>query len=128
MVLAARTFTVRKQFLEDLKEHCSAERIGALRKALLIFHAPLDAIVGIDNAGEIGRGRHPACRWPPRARCRAALPACPPGPSGRSWRRASSMTSQPILQLSSALARRDAGSALGWPNHEVTRLPSPLAE
>lgn len=53
MTLAGRTFTVRKQFLEGLKERCSAERIGALRKALLIFHAPLDAIVGIDNAGEI---------------------------------------------------------------------------
>ena len=37
VVLAGRTFTVRKQFLEDLKEQCSAERIGALRKALLIF-------------------------------------------------------------------------------------------
>jgi alpha/beta superfamily hydrolase len=50
VTLAGRTFKVRKQFLEDLKEQCSAERIGALRKALLIFHAPLDAIVGIDNA------------------------------------------------------------------------------
>ena len=60
VTLAGRTFTVRKQFLEDLKEQCSAERIGALRKALLIFHAPLDAIVGIDNAGEIFKAaRHP---------------------------------------------------------------------
>jgi len=60
VVLAGRTFTVRKQFLEDLKEQCSAKRIGALRKALLIFHAPLDAIVGIDNAGEIFKAaRHP---------------------------------------------------------------------
>ena len=34
--------------------------IGALRKALLIFHAPLDAIVGIENAGEIFKAaRHP---------------------------------------------------------------------
>jgi uncharacterized OsmC-like protein len=60
VTLAGRTFTVRKQFLEGLKERCSAERIGALRKALLIFHAPLDAIVGIDNAGEIFKAaRHP---------------------------------------------------------------------
>ena len=60
MTLAGRTFTVRKQFLEGLKERCSAERIGALRKALLIFHAPLDAIVGIDNAGEIFKAaKHP---------------------------------------------------------------------
>ncbi|MEC7519909.1 MAG: bifunctional alpha/beta hydrolase/OsmC family protein [Myxococcota bacterium] len=48
--IAGRRFRIKKRFLDDLAEQCSAERIRALGRALLIFHAPLDAIVGIDNA------------------------------------------------------------------------------
>ena len=51
---------VRKQFLDDLNEQRSASASPALRKALLIFHAPRDEIVGIENAGEIfTAARHP---------------------------------------------------------------------
>ena len=51
--LAGRSFRIRKQFLEDLAIHPSAERISALRKALLILHSPRDTIVSIDNAAQI---------------------------------------------------------------------------
>lgn len=51
--LAGRGFRIRKQFLEDLAIHPSAERISALRKALLILHSPRDTIVSIDNAAQI---------------------------------------------------------------------------
>jgi uncharacterized OsmC-like protein/fermentation-respiration switch protein FrsA (DUF1100 family) len=51
--LAGRSFRIQKQFLEDIEGHRLAESIGRMKKALLIFHAPLDNTVGIDNAGEI---------------------------------------------------------------------------
>jgi len=58
--LAGRDFTIKKQFIDDLKAHSVAERAGQLRKALLIFHAPLDATVGIENAADIyNAARHP---------------------------------------------------------------------
>lgn len=60
VALAGRPFTIKKQFLDDLKEQTVRERLGALRKALLIFHAPRDGIVGIDNAGLIfTAAKHP---------------------------------------------------------------------
>ena len=51
--LAGRTFTIRRQFLEDIEGQRLADRIGAMKKALIVFHAPLDATVGIENAGAI---------------------------------------------------------------------------
>ncbi|MCY4394841.1 MAG: alpha/beta fold hydrolase [Rhodospirillaceae bacterium] len=51
--LAGRTFTIRRQFLEDIEGQRLADRIGAMKKALIVFHAPLDATVGVENAGAI---------------------------------------------------------------------------
>lgn len=51
--LAGRSFTIQKQFIDDLKEHDVSSRASALRKALLVLHAPLDETVGIDNATKI---------------------------------------------------------------------------
>ena len=51
--LAGRRFTIQKQFLDDLKAQDVPARIGGMRKALMVFHAPLDTVVGIDNAAEI---------------------------------------------------------------------------
>jgi uncharacterized OsmC-like protein len=51
--LAGRPFTITRQFLEDIDAHRLAERIKGLGKALLVFHAPRDDIVGIDNATKI---------------------------------------------------------------------------
>lgn len=48
--LGGRQFTITKQFLDDIATQRLSEQIGKLRKALLIFHAPGDAIVDIDNA------------------------------------------------------------------------------
>jgi len=51
--IGGRPFLVRKQFLDDLAAQRPAETIGALRKALIVFHSPRDAVVGIDNAAQI---------------------------------------------------------------------------
>lgn len=51
--LAGRTFRIRKEFLDDIESHRLEHRIRNLNKALLIFHAPLDPVVGIDNATRI---------------------------------------------------------------------------
>jgi putative redox protein len=51
--LAGRPFRIRRQFLDDLAIHPSADRISTLRKALLVLHSPRDTIVSIDNAAQI---------------------------------------------------------------------------
>jgi len=58
--IAGRRFTIQKQFLEDIAESRVRENLDDLRKALLIFHAPRDETVAIDNAGLIfAAARHP---------------------------------------------------------------------
>jgi putative redox protein len=60
VLLAGRPFTIKKQFLEDIEATRLEAAIGDLRKALLVFHAPRDATVGIENAGRIfGAAKHP---------------------------------------------------------------------
>lgn len=51
--LAGRIFTVKKQFLDDLKMTVMREKIANLKRALLIFHSPVDNTVGIENAQRI---------------------------------------------------------------------------
>lgn len=51
--LAGRPFTVRKQFLDDVRAQTLSEQASKLRRALLVMHAPLDDVVGIDNATRI---------------------------------------------------------------------------
>lgn len=53
VTLAGRTFTIRKQFLDDLASQSGQQRIGALRKALLVLHSPRDTTVDIGNAARI---------------------------------------------------------------------------
>jgi fermentation-respiration switch protein FrsA (DUF1100 family) len=106
VTLAGRRFTITREFLEDVQESRLAARIAALKKPLLVFHAPLDATVGIDNASAIFRAakhpksfvsldgadhllsRHedavytPRCWRPgPRATCRKLWPRRPGTPS-----------------------------------------------
>ncbi len=58
--LAGRNFTIKKQFLDDLKAQKMEQRVSEMGKALIVFHAPLDAIVGIENAAAIFKAaRHP---------------------------------------------------------------------
>jgi putative redox protein len=58
--LAGRVFTIKKQFLDDLKEQAMNTVIENLEKPLVIFHSPIDQTVGIDNAAHIYKlAKHP---------------------------------------------------------------------
>jgi uncharacterized OsmC-like protein/fermentation-respiration switch protein FrsA (DUF1100 family) len=51
--LAGRPFRIRREFLDDIAEQNLTPRIAKLRKALLVFHSPVDQTVGIENASDI---------------------------------------------------------------------------
>ncbi|MBT8261181.1 MAG: bifunctional alpha/beta hydrolase/OsmC family protein [Bacteroidia bacterium] len=58
--LSGRDFTIKKQFLDDLKTKSLPDVAQGLRKALLVMHSPQDTTVGIKNAEEIYiAARHP---------------------------------------------------------------------
>lgn len=58
--LGGRPFLMKQQFLDDLEKQDLPSAVGSLRKALLIMHAPLDAIVEIDNASALfAAAKHP---------------------------------------------------------------------
>jgi len=60
VALAGRPFRIKREFLDDIAEKRLNESLANLRKALLIFHSPTDAQVGIDNASHIfTAARHP---------------------------------------------------------------------
>ncbi len=60
VLLAGRPFTIKKQFLDDIAEQKLAHAVAELRKALIVFHAPQDQTVGIENAGHIfAAAKHP---------------------------------------------------------------------
>jgi putative redox protein len=60
VTLSGRTFTVTKQFVDDLAATRMEASIGGLDRALMIFHSPVDQIVGIDNAAKIFQAaKHP---------------------------------------------------------------------
>ena len=51
--LAGRPFTIKREFLDDIAGKALDDKIAHLHKALLVFHAPTDDTVGIDNASHI---------------------------------------------------------------------------
>jgi len=58
--LAGRPFRISRAFLDDVNQQRLRDRIGALHKALLVFHSPTDDIVGIENATYIfTAAKHP---------------------------------------------------------------------
>ncbi|MEJ2171482.1 MAG: alpha/beta fold hydrolase [Woeseiaceae bacterium] len=58
--IGGRPFMIKKQLIDDLERQNLTATIGALRKALLILHAPLDDIVDIENAGQLfAAAKHP---------------------------------------------------------------------
>ena len=60
VTIAGRPFRIRKRFLDDIAGQRLRDRVAALRKALLVMHAPFDRTVGIDNAAEIFQAaKHP---------------------------------------------------------------------
>lgn len=50
VLLVGRPFRIKKQFLDDIATQKQVARIAKLNKALVLFHAPLDQTVAIDNA------------------------------------------------------------------------------
>ena len=50
--LGLREFTIKKQFLDDLRKQ-STDHIKNLKKALLVFHSPVDLTVDISDAERI---------------------------------------------------------------------------
>jgi len=60
VTLSGRSFTITKQFLDDVAEQNVLAGLAKLKKALLVCHAPRDEYVGIDNATQIfTTARHP---------------------------------------------------------------------
>jgi uncharacterized OsmC-like protein/alpha/beta superfamily hydrolase len=53
VTIAGRPFRIKRQFLEDIAQHRLADAIAHLGKALVVFHAPLDEVVSIDQAAQI---------------------------------------------------------------------------
>jgi len=60
IAIEGRPFRIKKQFLDDLGAVEMEKAVRNLKKALLIFHSPVDDTVGIDNAAKIFQyARHP---------------------------------------------------------------------
>ncbi|MEQ9097443.1 MAG: alpha/beta fold hydrolase [Phycisphaerales bacterium] len=58
--IGGRPFRVGAALVDDLQRQDPERTIANLRRALMIFHSPVDRIVGIDNAATIyGWARHP---------------------------------------------------------------------
>jgi uncharacterized OsmC-like protein/alpha/beta superfamily hydrolase len=58
--LGGRVFRISRQFFEDLEEDHLKGVLERLHKALLIFHSPVDNIVGIDHARRLfDMAKHP---------------------------------------------------------------------
>jgi len=58
--IAGRSFTIKKQFIEDLEQTDLSEQVATLGQALLVLHSPTDTVVGVENAAKIfGAARHP---------------------------------------------------------------------
>ncbi|MEM6319928.1 MAG: alpha/beta fold hydrolase [Bacteroidota bacterium] len=58
--IGLQQFNIKQQFLDDITQNSLVEKINRLGKALLIFHAPQDRIVAIENAEKIyTSARHP---------------------------------------------------------------------
>ena len=58
--LAGRPFTIKKQFVEDVRGAKVRDAAAALKRPLLVMHSPLDNTVSIDNAtGLFVAAKHP---------------------------------------------------------------------
>lgn len=58
--IGGRPFTIKQQFLEDIRSQNQQEKIAKLNRSLLLLHSPQDLTVQIENAANIYRtARHP---------------------------------------------------------------------
>ncbi len=55
--LAGRSFTIKKQFLDDIQT-TSVEHIAKLKKDLLVLHSPVDETVSVSEAERIYKAAH----------------------------------------------------------------------
>lgn len=60
VTIGGRPFRVAAEFFKDLERQDPQSAIANLGKALMIFHSPVDTVVGIENAATIyGWAKHP---------------------------------------------------------------------
>lgn len=60
VAIGDKSFHISQQFIDDFKSVDVVKVIGHLKRALLVFHAPLDDVVSVDEAGKIfAAARHP---------------------------------------------------------------------
>jgi putative redox protein len=60
VTLAGREFTIRRQFLDDLRDQVVTKRVAELDPAVLILHSPIDEVVSVDHAARLyTSARHP---------------------------------------------------------------------
>lgn len=60
VTIGGRQFRIKESFLKDLQWQNQEECIRNLKKGLMIFHSPVDQVVGIENAAKIYQtARHP---------------------------------------------------------------------
>lgn len=58
--IGGRPFTVRREFLQDLRRSGLPQSVARLGRPLLLLHSPSDTVVGIDNARRLfDAARHP---------------------------------------------------------------------
>lgn len=58
--IGGRPFCLKKRFLDDVREHPPESWLPGLNTNIMIFHSPVDAIVGIENAEHIYKAvKHP---------------------------------------------------------------------
>ena len=59
-LIGGREFAVQPAFVEQFQQAAATESLATMKKALLVLHAPLDEVVGIDEAGKIFQAaKHP---------------------------------------------------------------------
>jgi putative redox protein len=56
--IAGRTFTIKKQFLDDIHGKDLPKILEDLRKPILVFHSPQDKVVDVNNARQIYKAAH----------------------------------------------------------------------
>lgn len=60
VLLVGRPFRIKKQFVEDLENQKLDHEIANMKKALLVFHSPVDKTVAVENAARIYKAaKHP---------------------------------------------------------------------
>ena len=58
--IGGRPFTISRGFIQDMKKQSPSTAIASINAAVMVMHAPLDNVVGIDNAALIYKAaKHP---------------------------------------------------------------------